>query len=109
MARKRLTALPPLNFTHSAPEERRRGRPPTKGAIAPIPELNEVMADDLNETLPTLYPIRCHRKQPAPVAPQLLAPPELPPYNNDEMALKQIHTHNLQDDVDLKQRTAPTR
>ncbi len=115
MARKRSTALPPLDVRQSAPEKRRRGRPPTKRVIepiAPIPELNEVMANDLNKTLTTLYPVRQRRRQPAPVAPQVLAPPQPPPYNNDETALKQIHTRkytHLQDKVDLTWRTAPTR
>ncbi len=67
------------------------------------------MADNRNKTLPTLYPIRCHRRQPAPEVQQVLVPPEPPPYNNDEMALKQIHTRNLQDSVDLTRRTVPTR
>ncbi len=112
MASKRLTALPPLDISQSAPEKRRCGRPPTKRAIepiAPIPELNEVMSDDLNETLPTLYLVRQCRKQPAPEAPQVLALPEQLPYKNYEMALQQIHTRNLQDNMDLIQRTAPTR
>ncbi len=106
MARKRLTLLPP------APVKRTRGHSPIKRAIVPIaliPELNEVVAEDLNETLPMLYPVRHHRRQPAQEAPEVLAPPEPPPYNNDEMALKKIHTRNLLDSVDLTQRTAPTR
>ncbi len=71
MARKKLTTLPPLDVSQSALEKRRLGCPPTKRAIetiAPIPELNEVIDYDLNETHPTLYPVRCCRRQPAPVA-----------------------------------------
>ncbi len=105
MVRKRSTALPTLDVSQSAPDKRRHGHPP----IVPILELNEVVAEDFNGTLPTLYSVRHLRKQPAPEATQVLAPPEPPPYNNDEMALKQIHTCNLQDNVDLTQRTAPTR
>ncbi len=51
MARKRSTALPPLDVSQSAPEKSRRGRPPTKRAIVPIAhiqELNKVVADDHN-------------------------------------------------------------
>ncbi len=107
MARNRLTTLPYVDVSQSAPEKRRCGHPPTKRPIepiAPIPELNEVLADDRNKTLPTLYPVRRHRRQPALVAPQVLAPTELPPYYNDETALKQIHTCNLQDNKDFTHR-----
>ncbi len=63
MARKRLTALTPLDVSQSAPEKRRCGRTPIKRAIvliAPIPELNEVVVED---------PVRRRRRQPAPEAP----------------------------------------
>ncbi len=61
MARKRSTALPPLDMSQPAPDKKRRGHPPKKRAtepIIPIPEVNKVVAEDLNETLPTLCPVR---------------------------------------------------
>ncbi len=87
-------------------------RPPTKRALTPTaftPVIDDIVADDINETLSTLYLVRRHRRKPAPAAPQVSAPPEPIPYNDDETALKQIHTSNLQDNVDLTCRTAPTR
>ncbi len=60
MAQKRSTALPPIDISQTATKKREHGRPPLNRAIqpaAPIPDLNEVVADDLNKTLPTLYPV----------------------------------------------------
>ncbi len=61
MARKRSMALPPLDVSQPSPEKRRRGCPPKRRATEPIlsiPEVIEVVAEDLNETLPTLYSVR---------------------------------------------------
>ncbi len=63
------------------------------------------MVDDMNDTLPTLYPTRrCIRKEPIP-PPMVIAPPETQPFNINETAIKQINIRNLQDNVDLTQRT----
>ncbi len=37
------------------------------------------------------------------------ASPETEPFSDNETALKQIHTRNLQDNMDLTRRTVPTR
>ncbi len=44
--------------------------------MLPIPEVDEMVAEDLHEALPTLYPVGCHRGHPAPAIPQVVAPPE---------------------------------
>ncbi len=64
----------------------------------------------MNETLLTLFPVKCQRQQAMPVAPLPTTQPHAPlPYNDDETALKQIHIRNLQDNIDLTCRKAPVR
>ncbi len=80
LTRKRSTALPPLDVSQPAPEKWRRGHPPKKRAIDPIlplPEAADIVAEDLNVSLPTLYQVRRRRWQPTPATPQVEAPPEL--------------------------------
>ncbi len=89
MARNRSTDL-----SQTVPEKRGCGRPPAIRVSPPIasaPNIEENVADDLNNTLPTLYPARCCRRQPAPIPPHVLAPPEPPLFHYDETTLKQIH------------------
>ncbi len=62
LTRKRSTALSPLDISQPAPEKRRR--PLEKRAIdliLPLPEAADIVAEDLNVSLPTLYPVR-HRR-----------------------------------------------
>ncbi len=64
LTRKSSMALPPLDVSQLAPEKWRNGRPPKKRAtdpVLPLPEAANIVAEDLNETLPTLYPVRRHR------------------------------------------------
>ncbi len=107
MARKRSTALPPLDVSQKAPKKRGYGQPcvvrvdiPTADAL----DIEDNVVDDLNNTLPTLH----RRQQPVP-SPTVIAPPDHLPYNNDETTLRQINIRNLQDNVELIQRTGPTR
>ncbi len=104
-------ALPPLDVSQTAPDKRRLGRPPKKRAIEPmvtLPEATDVEAEELNDSLPTLYPVRHRRWQPTPSIPQVDVPPEPATFSDNETALKQIHTCNIQDNLDLTSRTAPT-
>ncbi len=113
MARKRSTALPPIDLSHTAPKKREHGCPPLKRTVQPAPPISDTddnIVEDMNETLPTLFSVRRQRRQAMPVAQlPIIQPDALLPYNDDEIALKQIHTHNLQDNVDLTCRTAPAR
>ncbi len=110
--RKRSMTLPPLDVSQTAPEKRRCGRPPKKRAIEPmltLPEATDIETEDLNDSLPTFYPVRHRRRQPTPSTPQTVDPPEPAQFSDNETALKQIHTRNIQDNLDLTCRTAPTR
>ncbi len=66
-----------------------------------LPEATDVEAEDPNDSLPTLYPVRRHRRQPTPPTPQVADAPEPAQFSDNETALKQIHTRNLQDNLDL--------
>ncbi len=72
-------------------------------------EATDIEAEDLNDSLPTLYPVICRRRQPTLSIPQVDVPPEPASFSDNETALKQIHTRNIQDNLDLTRRTAPTR
>ncbi len=112
LTRKRSTALPPLDVSQTAPEKGRRGRPPKRRAIEPmvtLPKATEVEAEDLNDSLPTLYPVRRRRHQVTWSTPHVVDPPEPAQFSDNEIALKQIHTPNIQDNLDLTHRTAPAR
>ncbi len=112
LTRKRSTALPPLEVSQNAPEKRKCGRSPKKRAIeamVTLPEATDVEAEDLNDSLPTLYPVRRRRRQPKPPTSQVDNPPELAQFSDDETALKQIHTRNIQDNLDITHQTAPIR
>ncbi len=105
-------ALLPLDISQIASGKRRRGRPPKKRAIEPmvtLPEATDVEAEDLSDSLPTLYPVRLHRCQPTLSTPQVADPPEPAQFSHNETALKQIHTRYIQDNLDLTRQTAPTR
>ncbi len=82
-------------------------------AVQPAPtiaDIDENIVHNMNETLPTLFPVRRRRRQALPVAQLPIIEPDVPlPYNDDEMALKQIQTRNLQDNIDLTCRTATAR
>ncbi len=104
--------MPPLDVSQNAPEKCRRGQPPKKRAIEPmvtLPEATNVEAEDLNDSLPTLYQVRHRRSQPTPSTPQVADLPEPAQFSDNETALKQIHTSNIQDNLDLTSRTAPAR
>ncbi len=112
LTRERSTALLPLDISQPTPKKWRLGCPSKKRAIDPIlplPEAADIVAEDLNESLSTLYRVRRCRQQPTLAIPQLEAPHEPEPFSKNKTALKQIHTHNLQDNVDLTHRTTPTR
>ncbi len=74
-----------------------------------LPEATDIEAEDLNDSLATLYPVRLCIRQLTPSTPQVADPPEPAQFSDNETALKQIHTHNIQDNLDLTHRTAPTR
>ncbi len=110
MASKRSTALPPINLNQTAPKKRGCGRPPLNRTVQPTPPIADIddnIVEDMNETLATLFPVRRRRRQAVPVAPLPTVQPDAQlPYNDDQMALKQIHIRNLQDNVDLTRRMA---
>ncbi len=60
-----------------------------------LPEATEVEAENLNNSLLTLYPVRRRRRQPTPCIPQVADPPEPAQFYDNETALKQIHTRNI--------------
>ncbi len=113
MAHKRSTALPLIDLSQTAPKKRGCGHPPLNRTVQtapPIADVDDNIVEDMNETLPTLFPVRRRSRQAMPVAPLPTIQPDAPlPYNDDETALKQIHTRNLHDNVDLTCRTAPVR
>ncbi len=74
-----------------------------------LPDATDIEAEDLNDSLHTLYPVRLRRRQPTSSTPQVADPPEPAQFSDNETDLKQIHTHNIQDNLDLTHRTAPTR
>ncbi len=58
LTRKRSMALPPLDVSQPSPEKQKCDCPPKKKATVPIAELPDpvdVVGEDLNDTLPTLY------------------------------------------------------
>ncbi len=94
LTRKRSTDLPPLDVSHNTPEKRKRGRPPKKRAIEPmvtLPEATDIEAEDLNDSLPTLYPVRHRIRQPTPSTTQVDDLPERAQFSDNETTLKQ-HT-----------------
>ncbi len=94
ITRERSTAVPPLVPPEPAPAKRGRGHPRkirTPATTATIQEPNVEQDLDLNDTPPTLYPITCKVRQPAPVPSPGIGPPPTPLYNEDETALKNIH------------------
>ncbi len=113
MASKRSTALPPIDLSQTTPKKRGHGRAPLNRTVQPAPPIADIddnIVEDMNETLPTLFLVRCRRRQAMPVAPlPTVQPDALLPYNDDDTALKQIHTSNLQDNMDHTCRTAPVR
>ncbi len=113
MASKRSTALAPIDLNQTTHKKRGHGCPPLNRTVQPTPPIADIddnIVEDMNETLPTLFPVRRRRQQAVPVAPLPTVQPDAQlPYNDDEMALKQIHIHNLQDNIDLTCRTAPVR
>ncbi len=61
LTRKMSTALPPLEVSQPTPEKWRHCRPLKKRVIDPIlplPADADIVAEDPNEFLPTLYPVR---------------------------------------------------
>ncbi len=104
LTRKRSMALPPLDVSQTAPDKRKHGQPPKKRAIEPmvtLPEARDIEAEDLNDYLPTLYPVRRRRRQPTQSIPPVDVPSELAQFSDNETSLKQIHTRNIQDNLDL--------
>ncbi len=72
-------------------KKRSRGRPPKKRAIEPmvtLPEATDVEAEDLNDSLPTLYAVRCRICQPTPSSPWLTDPPEPAQFSDNENVLE---------------------
>ncbi len=112
LTRKISTTLLPLDVSQNTPEKGRSERPPKKRAIEPmatLPKATDIEAEDRNDSLPTFYPVRCRRHQLIPSTPQVIDLPEPAQFSNNETALKQIHTCNIQDNFDLPHRTAPAR
>ncbi len=101
-----------LTVSQTAPKKRGCGRPCAVRVDIPtadIPDIENNVVDNLNHTLPNLYPTRRRRLQQPTPPPTIIAPPYHLLYNNDETALRQINICNLQDNVELTQRTGPTR
>ncbi len=94
MARKRSTTVPSVVPPEPAPAKRGHGHPRkvrTPITTATIHEPNVEQDLDLNDTLPTLYPIRRKVRHPTPIPPPVIGPPPPPLYNEDETPLKNIH------------------
>ncbi len=66
LAHKRSTALPPVDLGTTAHKKHGHGRLPNIRVVKPTPAIPDVepdVADDINETLPTLFPVRkCVRR-----------------------------------------------
>ncbi len=104
LIRKSSIALPPLDVSQNAPEKWKHGQPPKKRAIehmVTLAEATDVDAGDLNDSFPTLYLVIRSRRQPTAPTPQVANPPETAQFFDNETALKQIHTHNIHDNLDL--------
>ncbi len=115
LACKRSTSLPPVYLGTNAPKKHGCGWPPNIRVVQPIPAIPDVEPDvveDINETLPTLFPLRKRvwRRQAVPQAQPAIVQPDAPlPFIEDQTAVKQIHTRNRQDNIDLTRQTAPER
>ncbi len=113
LALKRSTALPPVDLGTTATKKLGRGRPPNIRVVQPTPAIPVVerdVAEDINETLRTLFPVRKHlqRRQAIPEAqPVIVQPDALLPFIEEQTVIKQIDTRNLQDNIDLTRQTAP--
>ncbi len=53
-----------------------------------LPKATDIETEDLNDSLPTLYTVRCRRRQPTPSIPQVDVPPGPAPFFDNETALK---------------------
>ncbi len=99
----------------TAPKKRGCGRPPLHRVEQPTPTIADEQSDDLqdiNETLPTLFPVRRRLRNGQPLLPAqlLIVQPDAPlSYAEDKTAIKQIHNYNLQDNINLTHRTVPAR
>ncbi len=64
MARKRSTALPPIDLSQTTPKNRGHGSPPFNRTVQlarPIADIIENIFEDMNETLLTFFLVR-HRR-----------------------------------------------
>ncbi len=98
LTRKRSTALPLLDVSQPMPKKLKHGCPPKKRATEYIAELLfpvDVVGENLNDSLPTLYRVRRRRRQPTPATPQVDAPLGPDPFSDDDTALIQIHKPNV--------------
>ncbi len=69
---KRSIALPPADLGTSAPQKTGHGRPPlhrVKHSDPIIPTEERDVLDDINETLPTIYPVRKRLRNRQPLRP----------------------------------------
>ncbi len=98
LTKKRSTALQALDVIQTVTEKRRHGRRPEKRAIEPMvtfPEATDIEADDLNDSLLTLYPVRHHRQQPTPSTPCRTAPTRPTHINNIPEVTESLQSVNM--------------
>ncbi len=105
IASKRSTALTSIDLNQTAFKKRGCGCPPLNRTIQHTPliaDIDDNIVEDMNETLPMLFPVRRRRRQASPLASLPTIQPDWQlPCNDDEMALKHIHICNLTDNVEL--------
>ncbi len=98
IAGKRSIAPPPADLGTTAPKKRGHSRPPLHRVEQTHPFIHTKEPDvieDINETLPTMFPVRkrLRNRQPVQPAQPLIVQPNVPlPYDEDHTAIKQIQT-----------------
>ncbi len=102
-----------MDLGTTSPKKHGRGQPPNIRVVQPTPAIPNVepdVAEDINETLPILFPVRkrLRRRQAMSQAQPVIVQSDAPlPFIEDQTAKKQIHTCNLQDNIDFTRWTAP--
>ncbi len=102
-----------MDLGTTTPKKCGLGRPLNIRVVQPAPAIPVVepdVAEDINETFPTLFPVRkcLRRRQAMPQAQPVIVQPDAPlPFIEDQTAIKQIHICNLQDNIDLTRHTSP--
>ncbi len=109
LAGKRSTAFPPDDLGASDPKKRGRGRPHVyriEQSAPIIPADEPDVLNDINETLPTIYPVRKRQwNRQGQYNRSLFSQMHLFPFDEDQTAIKQIQAQNIQDNRNLTRRT----